>query len=390
MKTLHKWLIALVGLMFLGCLGGSFLIGVIASPYAEAWWAGRTRPLPPFGEAWVYIERQFYGELPPASVRMRGAVRGILETLEDPYTILLDPQPGEEERVRLSGRYGGVGLTLWWTPGGEIAVDPFPGGPAEEAGIEKGDRLLAVDGTEVTMVESLPTVDNLLQGDPETEVTLRLLRPPTLVFTETLVRVEAVRPSIEWRLVSEAVGYLSINVFTHETANEVSEALEALHSEGAEALILDLRGNGGGVMAPIPTIADYFLPAGVPVYTEISADTEKRVTTSKEASFEAPLVVLVDGGTASASEILAAALAQNDRAVLIGRTTFGKGSIQSLYLLQDGSVLHVTHAVWLTPAELRLDGVGLEPEVSVEPQSDRDADLNAALDFLAEKLGIPQ
>jgi carboxyl-terminal processing protease len=228
-----------------------------------------------------------------------------------------------------------------------------------------------------------------LRGEPGSEVTLTLLRPPTLLLTTTIAREEVRRPSIEWRMVTEEIGYLDLDIFTHETATEMEEALLDLQDEGLRALILDLRGNGGGVVAPVPRIGGHFLGAGETIYFETTEGQEETVTTYEgelAVVFEGPLAILVDGGTASAAEMVAASLAEHGRATLIGRHTYGKASIQALYPLQDGSVLHVTRAVWLTPQRNRLDGIGIEPELVVEHQADRDADLQRARAYLEEVL----
>jgi carboxyl-terminal processing protease len=378
------------------CLAASFFGGLVVSPDVEAYIAGRTMPLRPLGEVWVYLEQEFYGELPPPEERARGAIRGMLALTGDPYTILLDPAPAQAESVRLSGREGNIGVTLWETPEGDLAIDPYPDGPAARAGVNEGDHLLKIDELDLTAVESdgelftpFAMARDALRGEPGSEVTLTLLRPPTLLLTTTIVREEVRRPSIEWRMVTEEIGYLDLDIFTHETATEMEEALLDLQDEGLRALILDLRGNGGGVVAPVPRIGGHFLGAGETIYFETTEGQEETVTTYEgelAVVFEGPLAILVDGGTASAAEMVAASLAEHGRATLIGRHTYGKASIQALYPLQDGSVLHVTRAVWLTPQRNRLDGIGIEPELVVEHQADRDADLQRARAYLEEVL----
>ncbi len=390
----RRWLRPLLGALFLFCLAASFFAGLVTSPYVEAYVAGRTMPLRPFGEVWVYLEQEFYGELPPPEERARGAIRGMLELTGDPYTILLDPAPAQAESVRLSGREGNIGVSLWETREGDLALDPYPEGPAARAGVREGDHLLKIDDLDLFTVESdgglftpFAVAEDTLRGEPGSEVTLTLLRPPTLVLTTTIVREEVRRPSIEWRMVTEEIGYLDLDIFTHETADEVEEALTDLQSQGVKALILDLRSNGGGVVAPIPRIGGYFLGEDSTMYFETSGDREEEVTTYESSvAFAGPLAILVDGGTASAAEMLAASLSEHGRAVLIGRHTYGKASIQALYPLQDGSVLHVTHAVWLTPQRNRLDGIGIDPDFAVEYQADQDADLRRALTYLEQLL----
>jgi carboxyl-terminal processing protease len=341
-------------------------------------------PLPPLAEAWVLTERQFYGAVPTEEERLRGAVRGLLETLGDPYTVLLDPHPAQQEQQRLSGRYGDAGLALWWTLDGHIGVTPFPDSPAEDAGVQQGDYLLRVDGELVTNTQDLDAVAWELQGEVGTTVTLSLLRPPTPAFTLTVERDEVLHPSIQWRMldVASGIGYLQITLFTDQTAQEVDKAIAALKDQGAQALILDLRGNGGGVVAPLPRTLGIFMSQGTVVYYEIRQRDERPVRARGPRVFEGPLAVLVDSGTASASEIFVAALQEQGRATIVGQPTFGKGSIQALYNLQDGSTLHLTNAVWLTPQRQRLDGVGVHPDLLVDPQPGQDAELDAAVMYL--------
>lgn len=339
-------------------------------------------PLPLLDEAWNLVAAEYYGNLPPASVRFRGAIRGLLETLEDPYTVLLDPAPAQQEQQRLSGRYGGIGVSLWWAETGVIALTPNENGPAARAGVRPGDRLLAIDGVRLQASETLEAVAARLEGEVGSAVTLTLRREGTSdEITLTLTREETMQPSTEWRMVegTDDVGYLRIQLFTTQTPDEVPQAVRELLQKGAHALVLDLRGNGGGMLADLNVIAGVFLPAGATVYYDVTETEEHEVQASGDPLFTGPLVVLVDGGTASTSEILAAALRDHGRALLIGAQTYGKSSIQALYPLPDGSMLHVTHAVWLTPARVRLDGVGLLPDVPAEPRPGADAALEAAL-----------
>jgi carboxyl-terminal processing protease len=395
-KRLPKSLLwALVGPAFGLALVVAFFAGLWMAPKLELYLTRYTQPLPPLGEASIILEREFYGELAPADIRTRAAVRGLLSTLNDPYTVLLDPQPASQERLHLSGVEVGVGLELWWTASGQIAVSPLAEGPAEQAGVQKGDVLLNINGENVadtqtqSVLANIPSIEAQLQGTAGTTVTLALLHPPTLTYTVTLERQEVPAPSVEWHLLEGEtegtnVGYLNIRHFSQRTAKEVRESLKALQESGISALILDLRGNGGGVTAPLPSLVGSFLPEGTLIYRQLAAGEDREVRTSEERIFEGPLVLLVDGGTASAAEIVAAALVENERAIAVGRPTFGKGSIQTLYPLSDGSTLHVTAAVWLTPEGHRLDGHGLEPGLLVESDGEvgRDAILESALVYL--------
>ncbi len=342
-------------------------------------------PLPPFGDAWVLLEWQYYDELPPAEVRMRGAVRGMLETLDDPYTVLLDPQPAQQEQYRLSGRYGDIGLELWWAEEGAVGLSPYPAGPAELAGIAEGDRLLSIDGEAVGDAARLDALAGQLRGEIDTPVTLTVHREPDQTLTFTITRAEVLRPSVQSRHIPAAggdIGYMRVTNFTERTVEEATEHLARLKRHGVQTLILDVRDNGGGLVEPLRRMAGLFLPSGTTIYYEIDRHRELGVQVLGQQKFAGPMVILVNRGTASATEIFAAALRENDRATIIGEPTFGKSSIQELYPLNDGSTLYITTAVWLTPEQHRLDGVGLTPDVSISPQVGQDAALQAALAHL--------
>jgi len=389
MKRFSTWLLLFCGLLYNLTLILAFLLGFWLTPLIDIYLARYTKPLPPYSEAWLWLDQTFYGKLPDVSTRTHSAIRGLLETLDDPYTTLIEPQPAQQERQRLSGSYGDAGISLWWAPEGGVGISPYPNSPAARAGIQEGDLLLAVDEDPVenTTLEALAW---RLQGDVGTEVTLTLQRAQeTAPFSVTLTREAVLHPSVTWRVVDidRGIGYLDLDLFTDQTTVEVLDALAALKDETRtlQGLILDLRGNGGGVIAPLPQTAGLFLPAETVIYYEVRQDYETAVTTTGAArQFDGPLVVLIDGGTASAAEILAASLSENDAAHLVGQPSFGKGSIQALYPLQDGATLHVTNAVWLTPKHNRLDGVGLQPEHIIDTIDGQDAALQAALAYLDE------
>lgn len=392
-KQLSRFQVSvLLGLALVVALALAFSTGLWVGALTAGFGRPRTAvagqgPLPVLDEAWQLVIEDFYGVLPPAETRMRGAIRGLLATLDDPYTVLLDPEPAREEQQRLSGRIGSIGVSLWWAGDGAIALAPHPDSPAAAAGVRMGDRLLAIDGVRLDGVRDLDAVARRFEGDVGTTLTLTLQRDAA-EFTLTLTRAEAVQPSVQWRVLEGAphIGYLRLQLFTAETAEEVRQALATLQDRGVSALVLDLRGNGGGMLADLDAIAGLFLPSGATLYYDVRGAQERQVTVRGPQQFHKPLLVLVDGSTASAAEILAAALRDQARATLIGAQTYGKGSIQALYPLQDGSVLHVTHAVWLTPNRERLDGVGLTPDIPVEPRPGADAVLETAVAYLTGHL----
>ena len=351
--------------------------------------AAAAQPMTVFWEAWDLVEQSFYGDVPSPRVRTYGAIRGSLAVLNDPYTIFLEPQPGEVERDRLTGAYGGIGVDVWRDAADRIVLSPYPGSPAEAAGVRTGDFLLAVDGRSV-LTATVDAVRAHLHGEVGTPVVLTLSRPPTptLPFTLTVIRQEIQIPSVSYRLLDRdpSIGYLQITSFTERTPQEVEEALRSLLAQGAKRLILDLRDNGGGLIRPAVDVGDQFLDGGVILY-EVRRGHQEKAFRARQGGLatDLPLVVLVNGSTASASEMIAGSLQVHGRAALVGEPTYGKGSVQLIFTLSDGSSLHVTSAVWLLPDHQPLPETGLTPDIPVGPGDGlEDLPLDRAVRYLQE------
>jgi carboxyl-terminal processing protease len=349
-----------------------------------------------FWEAWGFVERSYLGELPDSTELSYGAIRGVLALLNDPYTVFIEPVAREQERVTLRGTFGGIGATLTRPEeDADIVLDPIPGNPAEAAGIRAGDRLLAVDGEPITIAMTVQEVAELIRGEKGTIVVLTVIH---LDETETvdiaIERDDILLPSVTYRLTLEdpTVGYIQLSRFSGESSNEIAEAIVALEAEGAQALILDLRHNGGGLVDAAVSVSDHFLTAGEVLFQRSRGDGERVYSSSNNTlAPDMPLIVLVDGGTASASEILAGALRDRERALLVGQRTFGKGSVQLVYDLSDGSSVHVTSSRWYTPSRTEIDQEGLTPDYEVEiTQEDidngRDPILLRAIELLQEQV----
>ncbi len=349
-----------------------------------------------FWEAWGRIENSFLGELPEDRQRTYAAIRGSMETLDDPYTIFVEPVAREHEREQLQGSFGGIGAYVSRPEdGGPVLLEPIPGNPAEAAGILPGDVLVAVDGTPVTTDMTVGDVADIVKGEKGTAVVLTVIHPDEIEEVEIeIIRSDILIPSVTYRILEEApqIGYLRLSRFSGESGGEVAEALEDLMDLGAEQFIFDLRQNRGGLLDAAIDISDNFLDGGPVLLQESKGDGDRTYkATSKTLVPDAPLVILVDGGTASASEIVAGALKDRGRAQLVGsENTFGKGSVQLVFDLDDGSSVHVTSARWFTPERTPLDGEGLEPDILVELTQEaidngRDEVLNRAIELLQEK-----
>lgn len=331
-----------------------------------------------FWEAWGWVERSFIGEKPTPRQVAYGAIRGALSTLNDPYTIFIEPVVRQQERETLRGNFGGIGATISRQENGDVLLDPIPGNPAERAGVQSGDRLLAVDGEVITAEMSVEEIANKIRGEKGTSVTLTLIHPGETESVDiAIIRDDILIPSVSYRLLDSdpAIGYIWLTRFSGESKGEIEAAVLALQEQGAEQLILDLRGNGGGLLDAAIEIADQFLDEGEIMHQESAAEGSKtyRATRGTIAG-DMSLVVLIDGGTASASEILAGALQDRGRAILIGQQSFGKGSVQLVYDLSDSSSVHITSARWLTPNRNVIDQVGLTPDIMVERTAEAMAD----------------
>ena len=323
-----------------------------------------------FWEAWSKIEESYIGGIPTTRQLTYGAVRGAIDVLGDPYTIFIEPVAREQEKDSLRGNFGGVGAVLELNENGEIILLPIEGNPAELAGIIEGDILIAVDGQQIDQGMSIEEVADLVRGEEGTKVTLTVLHPNAIEPEEvTIVRAAILLPSVTFEILEDdpTVGYIRLSRFSGESSAEMLEALEELQALGVEKLILDLRQNGGGLLDAAVEVSDQFLNEGPVVYQISKGEKEKIFEASKNTpASDIPLVVLVDNGTASAAEIVAGALQDRDRAMLIGTNTFGKGSVQVAYDLSDGSSVHVTSARWLTPNRHQIDQHGLNPDIPVD------------------------
>ncbi len=289
------------------------------------------------------------------------AIEGLLQELGDPNTALLNVQTYENFRIQTEGDYGGIGLEIVERDDFVTVVGPIPGTPGARAGIRPGDRIVEVDDRDIRGWSSQEAVQ-ILRGPPGASVTVMVDRPGV----EGLIEFVLERARIQLRSVPFAtllegdVGYIPLGVFNEGAIREVRAAADSLRNAGARSLILDLRGNPGGILEQGIGVADLFLPAQVAVAETQgqSREQNQRFGTGSADRFEGmPLVVLVDRGSASASEIVAGALQDHDRALVVGGTTFGKGSVQTLFTLSGGNVLKLTTARWYTPAGRSIERV---------------------------------
>jgi carboxyl-terminal processing protease len=284
------------------------------------------------------------------------AIEGMLEGLGDPNTSFIDAETWENFSLRTGteAEYGGVGLEILRQNGVVTVINPLPGGPAKRIGIRSGDLIVGIDGEDITEWDTDQAADKL-RGRPGTEVNLSIRRPGVaqeipFVFERAIIELKSVPFA---SMLRDEIGYLPLQVFGEKSTSEIRAGLKKLSDEGMRGLILDLRGNPGGLLNQGLAISDLFLDAGSPIVEtkgRAPGQSEAFSATQGQVAPDLPLVVLVNEGSASASEIVAGALQDHDRAVVVGGRSFGKGSVQTLYRLSGGDVLRLTTAKWFTPS----------------------------------------
>ena len=300
------------------------------------------------------------------AVMLENMYRGFLDGVGDPYTQYFD----REARLAFSERTGGefVGIGVLVIPpetGAVIIANVFRDSPAAQAGILPGDKIIGVDGADM-VGRSLEEVITLIRGTEGTPVEITILRPyEDKRFDVTLVRARVTIPSVFHEMMDDQVGYIRIEGFDMATRPQFTAALEDLIEQGMTGLVLDLRNNPGGVLNVVAYIANRFIPEGVVTYT-IDAHGRREDYPSDDEYLGLPLVVLINGRSASASELLGGAIQDTGMGVLVGEQTFGKGIVQHLYELSDGSAIKVTVAKYFTPNGTSIHGVGVAPDVVVE------------------------
>jgi len=342
-----------------------------------------------FWEVWEIVQEDFDGQLPPEDELTYAVIRGLLESLDDEYTRFTPPEAAELVRERMEGTFEGIGAFVEENEEGltEI-VRPMDGQPADLAGLQAGDVVIGVDGESV-LDRTLEEVIALIRGPEGTDVTLTIRREGVEPFDVTITRAFIEIPIVESEMLEEGVAYLRLTSFSANAEEQLAVALEELLAQNPEGLILDLRDNPGGFLDQSIAVADLFLPEGVVLYersrTRDDIDEVYRAETGDLAE-EIPMAVLINAGSASASEIVAGAIRDYERGVLIGETTFGKGSVQLTHTLSDGSELRVTIARFYLPSNESISGNGIEPDIAVATPEDlggeNDDQIQEAIEFL--------
>ena len=325
---------------------------------------------------------------------LHGAARGMVEAWKDPYTRFVSPRQLKDEEIELEGRYGGLGMYVGDRDGAILVIAPMEDSPAERAGLKAKDQIVKVDN-EVVVGWTSDRVVQKLRGEPDTKVTVWVRREGedellSFEITREIIKLKSVRS----QMLSDDIGYVKLTQFKHKTDDEAKTALRDLIKQGARALILDLRNNGGGLLDASVKISSFFLKDGLVVETKGRSEraNEKYYVDKKAFVTNMPMIVMINGGSASASEIVAGALNDRGRAKLLGEKSFGKGSVQTLFPLTDGSGVYVTIARYYTPSGKVIDHVGLTPDIEDKGEPDRDVNkdvqLLAAMDEIKKEMSV--
>jgi len=301
----------------------------------------------------MHLVANAYVDTLPTAIVYQKAAAGLVKELNDPYSELLSPKASEDFNRSTGGRYGGTGMLLGSPSAGVVIVQTvFPNTPAEEGGVREGDHVMSVDNTQTSTVD-FAKVSDLLRGTPGSQVTVVYQRPGVtepikLTFTRRVIHV----PAVAFTHMFGHVGYIPLQTFNENAAEEVEAAVDSLVRAGATGLVLDMRDNGGGIVDQAQETASLFLREGQEIASvrSRSQPTEFIRSTGKHLALTVPLVVLVDGGSASATEIVAGSLQDHDRALVLGTRSFGKGLVQSVYELNGGYQLKMTTGKWYTPS----------------------------------------
>ncbi|MBU0573467.1 MAG: PDZ domain-containing protein [Candidatus Margulisbacteria bacterium] len=327
-----------------------------------------------------------------------GSIRGLLDSLDDPYSRFMEPKDYKEMQVRLRGSYNGIGIYIGMKDKQLMVISPIKGTPAHKMGLKSKDRIATIDG-KPTRDMALEQAVSLIRGPRGTKVKLGILRGDAKDPKDyAIVRDKIEIKSTEYKMIGDSIAYIKLNTFEKkDSPKEVKAAIDAAKKKGAKGLIVDVRNNGGGLLDNAIDIGSMFIKKGAIVQTVDREGMRDVQYSNGQFIWDRPLVVLVNGASASASEILAGALRDNHVAPLVGAKTFGKASVQSVRVLQDGSAVLLTIAKYLTPSGEDISKKGIEPDYAIElPTEEADALLNGddakdiqlqkAIDVLKEKI----
>jgi len=346
----------------------------------------------PFWQAWDIVHNQYVDQPVDDLVLMRGAIKGMMEALGDQHTSYMDPTEYEDATSYLQGEYEGIGAWVNTDADYLTITNPMPGSPAEKAGLQAGDQIIAIDGEDMTSVD--PELARLRVLGPKGSSVVLTIQRPSLEesFDVTIQRATIVVPSVTSKMLEGDIAYVQIATFGEKTTSELRAALKDLLAQSPKGLIVDLRNNGGGALATAIEVGSEFIGDGV-IMVEQFGDGRQNIFEARPGgeATDIPLVVLVNQWSASASELVAGAIQDRGRGKLVGVVTFGKCTVQNwIPLSDDEGAVKVTIARWLTPNERNIHQVGLTPDVIVEiTEEDIEANLDPQLEQALALLAQP-
>ncbi len=373
MRSLLKWLGILVGLFFLLVVtfgAGLFIGGANLFSPGVVRTAEQPAQFDVFWQAWNLVQSDFVDRQALDPTRLTyGAIRGMVEALGDTgHTSFLTPEERTARQTSVAGKFTGIGAQLGEENGMSIIVAPFDGSPAQAAGIKPGDIILEVDGEDVSEL-TLTQIAEKVRGPADSQVTLTLFRPDENRSLDIVVtRGEITIPAVSWTMVPETtIGLIRLSQFSGQATEEIVAAIQGAKAAGATGLVVDVRNNPGGLLDQAIRVTSQFLPEGNVLLEEDAQGNRNPFPVEPDGqATDLPLIVLVNAGTASSSEIFAGAVQDYQRGQVVGETTFGTGTVLQPYTLQDGSELLLGVKQWLTPNGRLIRNQGIQPDVAVE------------------------
>lgn len=348
----------------------------------------------PFWEAWTIVHDEYVDQPVDDTALMQGAIRGMMEALGDEHSSYMDPETYEDANAGLAGEYEGIGAWVDTTTEYLTIISPISGSPADRAGMKPGDRIIAIDGEDVTGIDA-ELVRQRVLGPAGSTVVLTVAREGESEPLEfSITREKIVIKSATGEMLENDIGYVQITTFGDKTTPELRDTLEELMAQDPKGLVIDLRNNGGGFLVTSVEVASEFIDEGVILYEQYGDGERTTYRALKNGlATEIPVVVLINEGTASASEIVAGAIQDYERGKLVGVSSFGKGSVQNwIPLSNNQGAVRVTIAKWLTPDERTIHDEGLAPDVEIEItdedlEAELDPQLDKAIEVLLEDIG---
>lgn len=366
-----------------------------ATPAESSIPADWTEAFKVFGEAWNFVHQDFYKTPIDDDALVNGAVGGMVDALGDPHTIFVDAKRAAISRTDLQGSFEGIGATVEMREGRLTVVSPILGSPADKAGILPGDIVLEVNGTAIQGMDVTEAI-SLIRGPKGSTVKLKIQRAKQPTFEVSIVRDTIKTAFVTSRMIEgTSIGYVRLNEFGATAPDDLQSALQNLMTQKPRALVFDVRSNPGGYLDVARVVTGQFLKKGqtVVIVKDKNGNVTQRLRTDADGlASDIPMVLLVNNGSASASEILSGALRDYKRATIVGVKTYGKGSVQNVNTLSDNSQLNVTIAHFFSPNDVEIDQVGISPDVEVKITDDDvakklDPQLDKAIEILKTKIG---